>query len=215
MARAILLQGTQNHVSAQSKEDRLRLGAEAAEKAVALNRNNARAHLAIGLLHMLRGDFALAVIANETAIALNRTLPHPYGNLGSSLTHLGQADKAIPFLEQALRLDPLGPQNGAFLNGMGLARLVLGQPEAAVEWFMQGRASNPNLARAHAGLAIALASKGDVAAARLAAAGLLRLAPDFRLSETIDAPFASSPSRYRQLYEEVMVPAAKTAGVPL
>jgi len=215
MARAILLQGTQNHVSAQSKEDRLRLGAEAAEKAVAVNRNNARAHLAMGLLHMLRGDFALAVIANERAIALDRTLPHPYGNLGSSLTHLGLADKAIPFLEQSLRLDPLGPQNCAFLTGMGLARLVLGQPEAAVEWFLQARASNPKLARAHAGLAIALASKGDVAAARLAAAGLLRLAPDFRLSETIDAPFASSPSRYRQLYEEVMVPAAKTARVPL
>jgi adenylate cyclase len=118
-------------------------------------------------------------------------------------------------LEQALRLDPLGPQNGAFLNGMGLARLVLGQPEAAVKWFMLGRASNPNLARAHAGLAIALASNGDIAAARVAAAGLLRLAPDFRLSETIDAPFASSPSQYRQLYKEVMVPAAKTAGVPL
>lgn len=215
MARAVLLQGTQNHVSAQSKEDRLRLGAEAAEKAVADNRNNARAHLAIGLLHMLRGDFALAAMANETAIALNRTLPHPYGNLGNSLTHLGQADKAIPFLEQALRLDPLGPQNGAFLNGMGLARLHLGQPEAAVRWFLQGRASNPKLARAHAGLAIALASKGDVAAARLATAGLLRLAPDFRLSETIHAPFAFSPPRYRQLYDEVMVPAAKTAGVPL
>jgi adenylate cyclase len=215
MARAILLQGTQNHVSAQSKEDRLRLGAETAEKAVAVNRNNARAHLAIGLLHMLRGDFALAVIANETAIALDRTLPHPYGNLGNSLTHLGQADKAIPFLEQALRLDPLGPQNGAFLNGLGLARLVLGQPEAAVRWFLQGRASNPKLARAHAGLAMALASNGDVAAARLAAAGLLRLAPDFRLSETIHAPFASSPPRYRQLYKEVMVPAATTAGVPL
>jgi len=215
MARAILLQGTQNHVSAEAKEDRLRLGAEAAERAVAVDRNNARAHLALGLLHMLRGDFALAVMANERAIALNRTLPHPYGNLGSSLTHLGHADKAILFLEQALRLDPLGPQNGAFLNGMGLARLVLGQPEAAVGWFMQGRASNPKLARAHAGLAIALASNGDVAAARIAAAGLLRLAPDFRLSETIDAPFASSPSRYRQLYKEVMVPAAKTARVPL
>jgi TolB-like protein/Tfp pilus assembly protein PilF len=215
MARAILLQGTQNHVPAESKEDRLRRGAEAAEKAVALNRTNARAHLAVGLLHMLRGDFALAAMANETAIALNRTLPHAYGNLGSSLTHLGLADRAIPFLEQSLRLDPLGPQNCAFLTGMGLARLVLGQPKAAVEWFLQARASNPKLARAHAGLALALASKGDIPTARLAAAGLLQLAPDFRLSETIDAPFASSPRRYRELYREVMVPAAKTAGVPI
>jgi tetratricopeptide (TPR) repeat protein len=98
---------------------------------------------------------------------------------------------------------------------MGLARLVLGQPEAAVAWFLQARASNPKLARAHAGLALALASKGDIPAARLAIPGLLQLAPDFRLSETIDAPFASSPPRYRQFYKEVMVPAAKTAGVPL
>jgi TolB-like protein/Tfp pilus assembly protein PilF len=215
MARAILLQGTQNHVPAESKDDRLRRGAEAAEKAVAVSRTNARAHLAVGLLHMLRGDFALAAMANNTAIALNCSLPHPYGNLGSSLTHLGLADRAIPFLQQALGLDPLGPQNCAFLTGMGLARLVLGQPEAAVAWFLQARESNPKLARAHAGLALALASKGDIPAARLAAAGLLQLAPDFRLSETIDAPFYSSPPRYRELYSEVMVPAAKTAGVPI
>jgi TolB-like protein len=215
MARAILLQGTQNHVPAESKEDRLRRGAEAAEKAVAVSRTNARAHLAVGLLHMLRGDFALAAMANETAIALNRSLPHPYGNLGSSLTHLGLPDRAIPFLQQALLLDPLGPQNCAFLTGMGLARLVLGQPEAAIEWFLRARASNPKLARAHAGLALALASKGDISAARLAATGLLQWAPDFRLSETIDAPFASSPTQYRELYESVMMPAAKTAGVPL
>jgi hypothetical protein len=30
-----------------------------------------------------------------------------------------------------------------------------------------------------------------------------------------DAPFASSPPRYREFYGEVMVPAAKAAGVPL
>lgn len=127
----------------------------------------------------------------------------------------GLRDRAIPFWEQALRLDPLGPQIGAFLNAMGLARLQLEQPAAAVEWFARARASNPKLARAHAGLAIALALKDEVGAARLAAAGLLRLAPDFRLSETIDVPFPSSSPRYLQFYEEVMVSAAKIAGVPL
>ena len=217
LARAILLQLIQVHASLpmQIKEEKLRQGAVAAETAVELDPNNARAHLASGLLHMARGEFAEAVLANETAIALDRNLALAHSNLGNSLVHLGKAREALPPLMEAIRLDPLGPQISAIQCAMGLARMFLADSQAAAEWYSRARASNPRLPRAHAGLAIALAILGDIPAARRSAADLQRLVPDYRISGTIDAPRASSPLRYRQFYEEVLCPAAKVAGVQL
>jgi TolB-like protein/Flp pilus assembly protein TadD len=215
LARAVLLQSIQMHVSAHFREEKLREGVDAAERAVALNPDNARAHLAVGLMHMLRGEFDRAVLANETAVSLNRNLAQAHSNLGNALVHLGQTRQAILSIERGLRLDPDGPQVGAYLTAMGLARLFLRQHHAASDWFARARASNPKLPRAHAGLAIALALKGDVAEARIAACELLRLVPDFRMSQTIDAPFPTSPPQYQRFYEDVLTPGARLAEIPI
>jgi tetratricopeptide (TPR) repeat protein len=216
LARAILLQATQVHVPAQHRLDRLERGADAAEKAVALAPNSARAHLAMGLLHMLRGDFERAALTNETAIALDRNLAQAHNNLGNSLVHLGKGREAILSLEQAIRLDPGGPAlAAASRTAMGFARLLLGRTYDAVEWFSRALASNPKLARAHAGLALALVAKGDIAAAQRATSDLLGLVPDYRLSETIDALSPSSPAKYREFYDDLLLPAAKRAGLPV
>jgi hypothetical protein len=51
-------------------------------------------------------------------------------------------------------------------------------------------------------------------AARRAAQELLLLVPD-RLSQTIEAWLPASPPAYRQFYEEVLLPRALLAGVPV
>ncbi|MFN0303987.1 MAG: winged helix-turn-helix domain-containing tetratricopeptide repeat protein [Burkholderiales bacterium] len=215
LARAILIQSSQAYVPAQFKEDALRRGAEAAEKALALDPGNPRAHLAMTYLHVLRGDFERGVLASERAIALDRNLAMAHNMLATSLLHLGKGSEAIPEAETAVRLDPIGPQIDVFRTTMGLVRLLLGQIDEAIDCFTRSRAGNPKLARAHAGAAIALAIKGDVPGAQVAAADLLRLAPDFRLSQTIDACLPTSPPRYRQFFEEVLRPGAVLAGVPV
>lgn len=215
LARAILIQVTQVHVPALRKQDMLIRGADAAERAVALDPGNARAHLAMGLVHILRGDFERSVLANETAISLDRNLALAHNNLGNSLVHLGKASEALVAEETALRLDPRGPQVGVFWTIMGFARLLLGETDEAVACFSRGRVANPKLPRAHVGAAISLALNGNVSAARLAAADLLNLVPHYRLSETIDACLPTSPPRYRQFYEEALQPGALLAGVPV
>lgn len=215
LARAILIQSSQAYVPAQFKEDALKRGAEAAEKALALDPGNPRAHLAMTYLHVLRGDFERGVLASERAIALDRNLAMAHNMLATSLLHLGKGSEAIPEAETAVRLDPIGPQIDVFRTTMGLVRLLLGQIDEAIDCFTRSRAGNPKLARAHAGAAIALAIKGDVPGAQVAAADLLRLAPDFRLSQTIDACLPTSPPRYRQFFEEVLRPGAVLAGVPV
>ena len=214
LARAILLQSTQLHISAQTKNDALTRGVHAAEQAVALNPNNPQAHLAMTYVHVLRGDFERAALASEQAISLDRNLASAHNMLANALMHLGKARAAVVASETALRLDPRGPQVAAFLTILGFSRLQLGQFDNAVACFSRARAANPKLARAHLGAAIAFASIGNKSEALLAAEELLRLVPDFLLSQTIDACQTSSAALYRQFYEVIMLPGASFAGVP-
>jgi adenylate cyclase len=215
LARAILLQSAQVHAPASLKQDALMRGAEAAERAVALDPSNARAHLAMSYLYYLRRDFERSLLASERAIAHDRNLAMAHNMLSASLSHLGRGREAVFASETALRLDPVGPQFDVFRTTMGLARLLLGQIDDAIACFSRAREANPKLARAHLGGAIALAARGDVPGAQLAAADLLRLAPDYRLSQTVDACLPNSPPRYRQFYDEVLLPGALSAGVPV
>ncbi len=213
LARAILLQSTQLHISPLTKDDALTRGADAAERAVALNASNPHAHLAMTYLHVLRGDFERAALASEKAILLDRNLAKAHNMLANSLVHLGRAREAVLASEKALRLDPRGPLLAEFLTILGFSRLQLRQCDDAIACFSRARAANPKLARAHVGAAIAFASSGDVEGARRAAEELLLLVPDYCLSQTIDACLPASPPSYRQFYEEILRPGAILAGV--
>jgi tetratricopeptide (TPR) repeat protein len=215
LARAILLQARQLHAPAALKEDALLRGGRAAEHALALDPNNARAHLAMSYLHGLHGDLDASLVASERAVSLDRNLAMAHNMVATSLVHLGRGEPAIAAAENALRLDPMGPQLDVFLTTLGLARLQLRQIDKAVECFSRARAANPKLARAHLGAAIAFALDGDVSRARAVGAELLSLAPDFRLSQTVEGCLPSSPRSYTQFYEEVLAPGARIAGVPL
>jgi TolB-like protein/Tfp pilus assembly protein PilF len=215
LARAILLQVTQGHVAPDARSEALARGVAAAERAVGLDPRNARAHNALGLVHVLARDFERAALADETAIALDRNFALSHNNLGNALLHLGRGGDALRAVETALRLDPLGPQLGSFLTVAGFSRLLIGETDAAVAAFARARAANPLLPRAHAGAAIALANADATAAAERATDELLRVAPHFRLSDTIDASGAWSPPAYRRFHDEVLVPGARRAGVPL
>ena len=215
LARAILLQATQVHAPSVHNEDMLARGVLAAESSLALDPGNARAHCAMGLVYVLRGDYERSVLSNETAIALDRNFALAHNNLGNSLLHLGNGREALLAVETAIRLDPRGPQVGAFWTIMGFARLLLEQIDEAVTCFSRGRVANPKLPRAQFGAAISLALNGDLPSARLATADLLNLVPHYRLSETIDACLPTSNSRYRQFYEDVLRPGAVLAGVPV
>lgn len=215
LARAILLQVTQGHALQRPDEATLARGIEAAERAAALAPGNARVHYAMGLVHVLRGEFERAVLANQTAIALDRNFALAHNNLGNSLVHLGRGQEALAAADTALRLDPRGPQVGAVFTTLGFAHLLLGEPAAAAARFEQARLANPRLARAQLGAAVALALDGQVAAAQRVAAGLLQQWPHFRLGQTMDACGPESAPAYRRFHDDVLRPGAQRAGLPL
>jgi len=215
LARAIVIQITQAHRSSGSKSEALERGAKAAEQAVRLDPCNPRGHYAMGLVHVLRGDFERSARANEAAIALDRNFALAHNNHGNSLVHLGNGAAALSAVETALRLDPRGPQVGSSWTVMGFARLLLGDHGCALQCFSHACTANPQLPRAHVGAAIALATGGDETGARAARAELLALVPSYRLAQTIDACSPKSPVAYRRFYEEVLRPGAERAGLPV
>jgi adenylate cyclase len=215
LARAILLQLTQMHAATPHDAQLLARGVKAAETAVALGRENPRAQCAMGLVHVIHGEFERSVIANEAAIALDRNFAIAHNNLGNSLVHLGNGNDALPASETALRLDPRGPQIGAFWTTKGYAHPLLGANEDAVTSFMRAQSANPMLPRAYVGAAVSLALSGKVEAARQATHEVLRLVPHYRLSETMDGSRPTSSSSYRKFFENVLRPGAEKAGLAI
>jgi adenylate cyclase len=216
LARSILLQRVQfsSSLMPEELEDKLTEGTIAVEKALALDANSARAHLAEGLLHQVLRNPAECARANETAIALDRNLSLAHNNLGSALINLGRAESAFPWIEKGIQLDPLGPQVGIMQVNMGRAHFFLCQTDQAIMWLQKARASNPRLVRAHAFLALAYAQKGDQESARRSLTDLLRVGPQFRLSVGPDVPGPLSPLAYREYYDRILLPHARTTGLP-
>jgi tetratricopeptide (TPR) repeat protein len=157
---------------------------------------------------------AESVRANEIAIALDRNFAVARNVLSSALLDMGQPEKAIPQTEQAMRLDPLGPQINTMQFNMGKAHFLLQHAEDALDWFLKSRASNPNFPRTLVWIAAVYAQKDDQNSARQAVADLLRVAPHFKLSLSIDAPSPFSPEAHRQYYNGFLLPLARMAGVP-
>jgi tetratricopeptide (TPR) repeat protein len=100
------------------------------------------------------------------------------------------------------------------MNQLGAGHIFLGHDDLAVEWLEKARAENPKAPGPLANLTVAYAKKGDLTKAKSTAAELLRIAPNFRLSNSGTYPFPSSLDAYKKLYAEVYLPAATKAGLP-
>jgi class 3 adenylate cyclase/TolB-like protein len=217
LARSVLLQriNFSSALSAERMEQKLAEGERAVEKALALDANSARAHLAEGLLYLVLRKPTECARANETAISLDRNLALAYSNLGAALINLGRPEAAFPWIMKGIQLDPLGPQVGNMQVIMGEAHFLLCQTEQAIEWLQKARASNSRLVLTHAFLAMAYAQKGDPALAELSLAELSKTGPHFRLSKCPVAPGPFSPAAYRDYYDRIILPEAQKAGLPV
>ena len=200
--------------TADQRDKKLQEGRAAVKKALAFDPTNAQAHYAEGLLNRVLGNSAESARASEAAITLDRNYAPSYTHLGIALTLLGEPEKAIPWLEQAMRLDPLGPQVAQIQASFARAYFLLRRSDLAIEWALKGLKSNSKRPKIAATLATAYAQKGDDASARRVVEDLLRDWPNFKIIDGLDPPGPFSPEAYRKLYEQVYLPAARKAGIP-
>ena len=203
-----------NVLGPQVAEEKVKEGYNIALKAKELDPANALTYDALGLYFIFRRDLSQAISTLKKGIALNRNHMPFYDSLGLATLISGEPKKAIGYAEQALSLDPRGPQIWLSMGMLGVGHLFLGHDDLAIEWLEKARAETPKNPQPLQSLAVAYAKKGDLVKAKATAAELLRIAPNFRLSNSGGYPFPSSPEAYKKLWREVYMPAANKAGLP-
>ncbi len=216
LATCLVSQGRRftNVLGPQVAEEKLKEGYSIALKAKELDPANALTYEALGYYFIYRRELSQAIAALQKGMALNRNHNPFYTGLALASTISGEPKKTIGYAEQAISFDPRGPQTAGSMNQLGVGHFYLGHDDLAIEWLEKAHAEDPKGLVTISNLAVAYAKKGDMAKAKATAAELLRIAPNFRLSNEGLYPFPSSPEAYKKLWREVYMPAANKAGLP-
>jgi len=140
---------------------------ELASRAIAVDANFPWGDLAKADVLRVERRFDDAIAEFEQALALDPSLAEVYGSLGDTYRDIGQYEKAIEFLDRAIRLTNPQNQDLAFwYSGKGRAYFGLEQYDHAIEWTRRAIAINPNYDVPVFVLAAALALTGHEAEAR-------------------------------------------------
>jgi tetratricopeptide (TPR) repeat protein len=150
-----------------------------AERAAALDDQEANSFFSLGRVQLTRGEYDRAIEAIETALALNPWHALSHCGLGDSLVSDGRPEAAIPHFGRALALSPQDPFRWAFMSYRSLAHMFLGDCAGAVHWARSATLVPNAHYWARAKLVSWLAHAGDVGDARANVPALMRARPGF------------------------------------
>jgi adenylate cyclase len=152
--------------------------------ALSIDRNDPEALSVLGRnMAFFSGDFDAAREMVDRAVAFNPNAAIAWAQRGWTYQIAGQAEEAIRSFERAIRLSPFDPLLFSTLTGMSAAFIGLGRFDEAVATAKKAGRMNQLYAGAYRCLASALAHLSREAEAIEAAAGLLKLEPNFRISK--------------------------------
>jgi tetratricopeptide (TPR) repeat protein len=195
-------------------ENELPRAEELLHEALDCNPNRSMAHYAMGLVRRSQGRLIESKMEFEAAVALDRNNARAHFNLGNGLMFLGQPEAAIPHIEKALRLNPYDPNAANFYACLGMCRLLLNDPDRAIELLTKARAGNPRGLYVHLWLAAALGLKENVDEAKDALARSLELKPEINsLTRLREYAWMNNP-RHWALREKTVDVGLRRIGFP-
>jgi adenylate cyclase len=136
------------------------------------------AHAVLGVLRRIESRLAEAQTELEAAVGLDRNDAWAVRQLGLTISHSGQPEGAIPYLEKAIRLNPREPTVGSVYASLGACHLFVGRMDQAIYFGRKARAENPRIWWIRLVLAGALGLEGDIDEAKAEIAEALRLKPE-------------------------------------
>jgi adenylate cyclase len=141
---------------------------ELAARALALEPNNYRAHVAVAKseVSIFRGRPDEAVVEAERSLALNPSFMPAYAALCSANTFMGRPEKMLEIADRAIRLSPRDPLLYVFYQAKGVAYAMLKEDAQAIEWLRRVVAMAPQFPNGRLALAIELALNGQEPEAR-------------------------------------------------
>jgi len=152
--------------------------AELAQKAAEVDPASADARAVLGSILMFQHGPQASLVEFERAFALNPNFVSL--RYADALLYSGRASEAIDYIKRMMRLDPFYPS--MYLFSLGKANFFLGRYQEAIELFRPGRVHLPAYRPVQMYLAATAAQLGYDEEARAAAAELLRIDPDYKIS---------------------------------
>jgi adenylate cyclase len=139
-----------------------------AARAAELDDSDPWAHLALGCVAFTRRHTEDAVQQFRRAIDLNPNFAAAHGYLGWALALDGQSERAIPHLEQAMRMSPHDPMHALFNVGLAAAHYLAGRYAEAADCSRKVMQQRIGLANGHRLYVASLAQAGQIDEARIA-----------------------------------------------
>ncbi len=153
-----------------------------AARATELDNSDPWAHLALGYVAFTQRRTEEATEEFQRAIDLNPNFAAAHGYLGWALSLGGQSDRAIPHLEQAIRMSPHDPQNAIFYTGLAAAHYLAGRYTEAVAFGRKAIQQRTSFTGSHRIYCASLAQAGQLAEARAELARLKELQSEISIA---------------------------------
>lgn len=129
--------------SADPKAD-LKRAEDLLSKALALDPNYASAHMAKSFLLFNEARYDEFIVEAETTLALDPASVYAYYNVGISSMQLGQFEKALEYINKAVRLSPHDPGLSEWYNQTAIVYFAMKQYDKSIEYARRAMAINPN-----------------------------------------------------------------------
>jgi adenylate cyclase len=163
----------------ESPDQSLDRAFELAQKAISLDNSNATAHGILGHVYAMKRQYDRAIAECERAVFLDPNSAENIFWLGMALNWAGRTEEAIPYIQNAIRLNPLPP--ALYFVQLAVSYRDSGQYEKAIEASKKALKQEPNTQFAYIHMAISYIRLGQEKEARAAAAEILRINPKFSL----------------------------------
>jgi len=181
---------------------------ELGNRAVALDESNPSVHANLAFIYIVAKNFDKAFAAAEKAVSLAPNSAAGYFALGFAFNNTGRYQEAIPALEKCLRLSPI-PVASHVLVLLGNAYRHFDRYEEAIATYKKAlHIFGPDQIWVHINLAATYALMDSEEEARVAAANIMRIDPDFSSVKYLKPWPISQESKDR------MVAALRKAGLP-
>jgi adenylate cyclase len=193
-------------------ENHLEDGFAMATRAVELDDDDAAARVALGCLHLGRGEPEAARLQLEKAVDLNPSDGYAIRWLATAYSWFGEPEAAIPLLERSLSVSPRDPLVGPTMVRMAECYLFLEDFENALTWARRALREPTTRSLGHLAFVSVLAHLGRKEECESALAEMVRLYPDLTCTNAKQQapPLAHMPENH----VSILIDGLRKAGLP-
>ena len=156
---------------------------DCAERALECDPSCASAYSMLGLYHLTLKQYDEAAQNANKSVNMAPNSAYNFARSAIILNKSGQPEQALERIRKAMRLCPVYPV--WFLSALGQVSRAMDRADEAIDAYTEWTSRDPDSLEGHIGLAEILGEVGRTEEAKVLAAEVLRINPDFSIGEYI------------------------------